>query len=374
MYRLHTGKAMPKVSIIVPCYNMEKYIERCMNSIRKQLLEDIEIICIDDKSTDNTLSMLESYAAQDKRIHIIAQTTNMGVAIARNAGLDAATGEFVAFVDGDDYIDIDFYEKLYNGATKNGADIAKGLLVITEPDGRRWIPPTNEYVKKQKIAFCYDHTTAIFNRDFLNRNNLRFMPGITLGEDTCFVIKAAHYANQVFISPYQTAYYYIMRNISASATQILSLEKTQSVNKAINQLFDWLQNLTDISQDDYLFVTWFMFDMLIKNLIKSQKQSRYILENTISRILQETKYKKETIMNLCRVFAELFRRMERKYTVPKKFLKIIKKHNKNTYNLYTKTIFNKTKVFLKTITIVETPAYKKFYLLGLIPLWRSYNK
>lgn len=365
---------MPKVSVIIPCYNMEKYIERCLDSIQKQLLTDIELICIDDKSTDNTLTILKSRAEQDSRIRIIEHKSNKGVAVARNTGLDAATGEFIAFVDADDWVDIDFYEKLYNGATKNNADIAKGLLVIRETNGRRWIPPTNDYVKERKIAFCYDHTTAIFNRDFINKNQLRFLPGITLGEDACFLIKASFLANKVFITPYQTAYYYIMRDSSASIVKTISHEKTQSIYTVVSDLFEWLQNLTTISQDDYLFVTWFMFDILEKNLAKSTKESQATLENLISKILRETKFKNGTELNLCKTFNQLHKRLIGQYVIAKPFLKTIKKHDKITYAIYTKSILNKKKILLNTITIIDTPTYVKTLLFGYIPLFKRYKR
>ena len=102
---------MPKISVIVPVYNVEKYLARCLDSIINQTLADIEIICINDGSTDNSLEILNDYAKKDSRIKIIDQT-NAGLSCARNAGMQIAQGEYIGFVDSDDWIDLDFYEKL----------------------------------------------------------------------------------------------------------------------------------------------------------------------------------------------------------------------------------------------------------------------
>ena len=127
----------PKVSVIIPCYNVEKYIDRCLNSLIHQTLKNIEIICIDDKSTDFTLKKLLKYAKQDPRIIVIPQKKNSGAAIARNIGIEHTRGRYIGFVDADDYVDKDFYEKLYITAIKNKAQIAKGNAKILDVEARK---------------------------------------------------------------------------------------------------------------------------------------------------------------------------------------------------------------------------------------------
>ena len=104
---------MIKVSVIIPVYNVDKYLEECLQSVCSQTLKDIEIICINDGSTDKSGQILKDFAKKDKRIILIEQE-NRGVSIARNNGLKAARGEYIGFVDSDDCIDPDFYEKLEN--------------------------------------------------------------------------------------------------------------------------------------------------------------------------------------------------------------------------------------------------------------------
>ena len=102
---------MPKISVIVPVYKVEKFLPKCLESLINQTLKDIEIICINDGSPDNSLKILEEYAKKDSRIKIINQK-NAGPSVARNNGMSAASGEYIGFVDSDDWIDLDFYEKL----------------------------------------------------------------------------------------------------------------------------------------------------------------------------------------------------------------------------------------------------------------------
>lgn len=111
----------PKVSIIVPVYNVEKYIDRCMQSLLNQTLYDIEIILVDDGSPDNCPAMCNDYAEKDSRIKVIHKK-NAGLGFARNSGIDIATGEYLAFLDSDDYVEVTMYEKLYEKALTDNLD------------------------------------------------------------------------------------------------------------------------------------------------------------------------------------------------------------------------------------------------------------
>ena len=113
---------MTKVSVIIPVYNVEKYLRECLDSVINQTLSDIEIICVNDGSTDNSLAILEEYAQKDTRIKIISKR-NEGAGKARQAAIKKASGEYLAFLDGDDYYKSDFVEKMYASAKKNNSDI-----------------------------------------------------------------------------------------------------------------------------------------------------------------------------------------------------------------------------------------------------------
>ena len=122
--------SQPKVSIIVPVYNVENYLERCINSLRNQSLADIEIILVDDSSTDSSLEICNRAAAEDSRIKVIHKV-NEGAGKARNAGLEVATGEYIGFVDSDDFVKEDMYETLCEKADKYCSDLVmSGVLFV----------------------------------------------------------------------------------------------------------------------------------------------------------------------------------------------------------------------------------------------------
>ena len=114
---------MKKVSIIVPCYNVEKYLDRCLGSIVNQTLNDIEIILVDDCSPDQVPRMCDEWSKRDSRVKVIHKEKNEGLGLARNTGLEVATGEYVAFVDSDDYVEISMYSRLYEKAKETQSDI-----------------------------------------------------------------------------------------------------------------------------------------------------------------------------------------------------------------------------------------------------------
>lgn len=211
------NKIMPKVSIIVPAYNAEKYIVDCLISLIKQTLREIEIIVIDDGSTDSTYFIACAFAAKDKRIKIIQQS-NQKQGAARNRGIEIAQGEYIGFVDSDDYIDLDYYEKLYNTAKSCDCDIVTTNLLKHKKKNNKY----NVFYKKQettssldaKFKLCEDKSRRFFfvmNRLFktsvIKENNILFPEG-SFSEDVMFSTKAIFYANKIVSCP-ETEYHYI---------------------------------------------------------------------------------------------------------------------------------------------------------------------
>ncbi len=113
---------MTKISVILPIYNTSKYLRQCLDSIVNQTLKDIEIICIDDGSTDNSLDIVKEYTAKDPRVKFLTQP-NQGQGVARNKGIDLAEGEYIGFVDTDDWIELNMYQKMYTTAIENNCDL-----------------------------------------------------------------------------------------------------------------------------------------------------------------------------------------------------------------------------------------------------------
>lgn len=188
---------MPKVSAIIPVYNTEKYLEKCLDSVCNQTLSDIEIICIDDCSTDGSLEILKDYAQKDNRIKLIEFKENKGAAAARNEGIKAATGEYIGFIDSDDYPETEhFYEQLYTKARETDADIAKGAYKDSETG---YIDETiNAKIKENKNNFCSTYCSAIFKNSLIKNNNIKF-PLLKDMEDPVFAFACALKANSVEI-------------------------------------------------------------------------------------------------------------------------------------------------------------------------------
>lgn len=184
---------MTKISIIVHVYNTEKFLEKCLNSLINQTLKDIEIICINDGSTDNSLQILEKFANKDKRIQIINQT-NSGPSLARNIGIRKAKGEYIGFVDSDDWIDLNFFEKLYTSAKKFNADI--GVAGIKRVRSYKWkyhiklekeviINDINEKFRICDVPDkCYP-VNKIYKLSELQKQNIKFEPNVYF-EDRLF--------------------------------------------------------------------------------------------------------------------------------------------------------------------------------------------
>lgn len=151
---------MPKISIIVPCYNVEKYLHQCLDSLTGQTCRDIEIITVDDGSPDNSGAICDAYAAKDSRVRVIHKK-NGGVSAARNDGLEAAAGEYVLFCDGDDWMPLDACEHFAAGVEEYGADVIFGDI------WRSW-EGRDEYMRFFAAPFCTGDTTFI--RDLVKTN------------------------------------------------------------------------------------------------------------------------------------------------------------------------------------------------------------
>lgn len=225
---------MQKITAILPCFNVQNYIDSCLNSILNQTLKDIEIICIDDKSTDNTLQILQKYAKTDKRIKIIALEKNSGAGHARNAGLNLAKGEYVSFIDPDDYIDLNFYEKLYNTAITNNYDVIKGAVCIhNSKDQTTHISNLNSKILQNHINFYGEHWSAIYKKDFLISNNIFYPEDVITGQDSVFLSGlAVLYPNLAIIN--DTFYHYTYNRTQSLDSETLSHIKTVSRLKMLN--------------------------------------------------------------------------------------------------------------------------------------------
>ena len=203
---------MPKVSIVIPTYNVEQYLKECLDSVVNQTLKDIEIICVDDGATDNSGKILDEYAAKDSRIKVIHKE-NGGYGKAMNVGIDNATGEYIGIVEPDDYILPEMYETLYNKAKELNLDFIKSDFCRFTGDGenRKFVynrlDKSNSYYDRvvniqedfKPFWFIMNTWSGIYNLEYLRRNNIRHneTPGASF-QDNGFWLQTFMYSTRAY--------------------------------------------------------------------------------------------------------------------------------------------------------------------------------
>ena len=201
----------PDISVILPVYNVERYLEQCLTSLTQQTLKNIEIICVDDGSTDKSLELLKKLAERDKRIHIIEQT-NRGAGVARNTGLKNARGKYLSFLDADDFFELNMLEVLFTKARNDDLDIAICDINLYDNETKlfskpSWILKQNEIPNKNVFnykdvansIFSFSHTAAwnkLFKHSFVEKEHLEFQD-LSNSNDFYFVCAALVSANKI---------------------------------------------------------------------------------------------------------------------------------------------------------------------------------
>ena len=228
---LLAGGKMAKISIVVPVYNISNYLDRCLESLTRQTYHDIEIIVVNDGSTDDSGEKCENWAKKDNRIKVIHQP-NKGLSGARNTGIDAAKGEFILFVDGDDYVAPEYVAKLHNNAIVNDSDIVISNYIFVNEAGQEIY--NNNYSQFSSDSI-FDGTDALllfenkayrtffdvvciklFRRDLFE--GIRFPEGVSVVEDIAIIPMLYHKAKRVSVIP-ERLYYYVYRSESLSHTE-----------------------------------------------------------------------------------------------------------------------------------------------------------
>ncbi|KLI17834.1 glycosyltransferase family 2 protein [Brachyspira hyodysenteriae] len=238
---------MIKVSVVLPIYNVEKYLPKCLESIINQTLKDIEIICINDCSPDNSENIIKEYIKKDNRIKLINNEKNIGVGVSRNIGIDSSNGEYISFIDSDDFIESNYIENLYGTAVKYNSDIVFTNNIYTVNESKGYIKPYyHNRLEKWKKDFkdkCFEgesnfnvSTTEkentpeyplvavwnkLYKKSFITDNNLKFQNYI-VAEDSEFFYKYLVYKPKMHYNN-NAKYYYVQRKSSA----VHSIEKDE---------------------------------------------------------------------------------------------------------------------------------------------------
>lgn len=261
---------IPKVSIIVPVYNVEPYIERCVESLRNQTLKDIEIVLVDDESPDNCPAICDEYTGRDSRIKVVHKK-NGGLGLACNTGIEAATGDYIAFCDSDDWVDTEMYETLYREAIGNNADMvftglkrvgSDGTLLsyLPHPSAKEFHQRDTMFDLAMDIIASEPHVrmdrrmqvsakTVLYRRRMLLSNGLRFVSEREYpSEDLIFNVSVLLKANRICIIPYYFYNYFVNTNSITSTVKQNHFEKMmRSALLLKNIIADSLPNYNECS-------------------------------------------------------------------------------------------------------------------------------
>lgn len=332
-----------KVSIVIPVYNVEDYLKCCIESCINQTLKDIEIILVNDGSTDNSLKICQEYTQKDSRIKLITKQ-NEGVSVARNVGIENAKGEYIQFLDADDWLELDCLELAYNQATKENADILfLGYNLVKGEENKRnnidilrrlQLNPFNLLDLESLTFTIWD---KIYKREFINTYNIRFVKDLTTAEDGIFNLFCLFKMPKTSFATNCLYNYRYLRD--GSATSKLKLEsEIQSFKYFINtkEFKNAKYNFKIMSLDKHLvnILRWY-FDPVCQiatehNKILCIKLHKYLLKNVgFWRLIRCVDYK---------FFSENFPIKQQSYN----FLnKIIVNISTSEHNIFQIRLFNK---------------------------------
>ena len=315
---------MPKVSVIVPIYNVEKYLEKCINSLLSQTLEDIQIILVNDGSKDNSGNIAKEYEKNNKDRVIYVEKENGGLSDARNYGLKYATGDFIAFLDSDDYIEKNAYEEMYNKAIEENADYVE-CDFIWEFHNKIRVDKQYPY-KNKKEMLSFVRVVAwnkLIKRQLITDNNLEFPKGLRY-EDVEFTYKLIPFINK-FAYVDKPFIHYVQREGSIANVQ----------NERTAEIFTVLDNVIEFYKENNIYDEY--RDELEYNY------ARYLLCSSLKRMC---KIKDKTIRG--KLLTESWERLNLNFPNWKENIilktvnigknKYMRTVNKSTYKIYSKIL------------------------------------
>ena len=315
---------MPKVSVIVPIYNVEKYLEKCINSLLSQTLEDIQIILVNDGSKDNSGNIAREYEKNNKNRIIYVEKENGGLSDARNYGLKYATGDFIAFLDSDDYIEKNAYEEMYNKAIEENADYVECDFIWEFPNKIRVDKQYPYKNKKEMLSFVRVVAwNKLIKRQLITDNNLEFPKGLRY-EDVEFTYKLIPFINK-FTYVDKPFIHYVQREGSIANVQ----------NERTAEIFTVLDNVIEFYKKNNIYEKY--RDELEYNY------ARYLLCSSLKRMC---KIKDKTIRE--KLLTESWERLNLNFPNWKENVilktvnigknKYMRTVNKSTYKIYSKIL------------------------------------
>ena len=315
---------MPKVSVIVPIYNVEKYLEKCINSLLSQTLEDIQIILVNDGSKDNSGNIAKEYEKNNKDRVIYLEKENGGLSDARNYGLKYATGDFIAFLDSDDYIEKNAYEEMYNKAIEENADYVECDFIWEFPNKIRVDKQYPYKNKKEMLSFVRVVAwNKLIKRQLIIDTNLEFPTGLRY-EDIEFTYKLIPFLNK-FAYVDNPFIHYVQREGSIANVQ----------NERTAEIFTVLDNVIEFYKKNNIYEEY-------RNELE-YNYARYLLCSSLKRMC---KIKDKTIRE--KLLTESWERLNLNFPNWKENVilktvnigknKYMRTVNKSTYKIYSKIL------------------------------------
>ena len=259
---------MIKVSVIIPVYNAEQYLRQCLDSVLGQSLKEIEVICVDDGSTDSSLGILREYERKDRRLKILTQA-NSGPARARNNALTQAMGEYLVFLDADDWFEADFLEKMSVCIEKNKADIcickaqrfdsASGKALPSDWMLKTELVPDEAFSPEEAAQYIFQFTYGqvwdkLYRRSFLLESGILF-PELRNSEDTAFAYTTLLSAGRIAVLPEVFVHYRVNVSSSVSSSIVNQPEAPYEAFRIIYEHLEFMENKGLFRQS---FLNWAM--------------------------------------------------------------------------------------------------------------------
>lgn len=280
---------MPLVSIVIPVYNVEKYIRRCLMSIQQQSLSNIEIIVVNDCTPDNSMAIVEKFAKDDKRIRIINHEKNMGLMWTRRTGYMSATGDYITFCDSDDCLPPIAIEKLYRAAIESDADIVCGNYIYITTKGE-------EIIHKNELRYgCYNinflksllrHEMVktlwgkLFKASLLQNHKYHTYEHVTNGEDGCLLYQVVANTNKIIMI--DDIVYNYMQNLTSSTQRRFNDDAIKSICISNKIMHNIVSSYPELYTDLNRCITNKLCGLYIMGYNKNTDLSKHISENGLS--------------------------------------------------------------------------------------------
>jgi len=300
-------QSIPDISVIIPVYNVEKYIEQCLGSVVNQTLKNIEIIIIIDGSTDNSENIARNFAEKYSNITIV-KTENRGLGAARNEGIKHAKGKYLSFIDSDDWIDLEMFEKMYSSALEHNADIVACNFVFEYETGTKEVQPDmisklitdkDEAIKDVLLSQNMNNCAwnKIYKHSLFTGNTIRFTEGRYF-EDLYPMLQWISLCDVIYLT--DKPYYHYRRSRNGSITAKFSQKHIDDYSFLIDNVKNLLtkNNRIDQFRKEFSTCAFRIYNQLVFNVFFSNITDRYTFyQEVISKFLEKNYFTSDQVNN-----------------------------------------------------------------------------